>query len=96
MNKIKSTLGACIAALLIGALCGCAGTAPISATDANAELAPSGVLRVAVFTGNPLIGSRDKKTGEVAGITVTLAKSLAGRLGVAVRVIEYTTVAREG
>jgi polar amino acid transport system substrate-binding protein len=92
MTKIQSTLGACIAALSIGMLCGCAGMAPISATDAKAELAPTGSLRVAVFTGNPLIGSRNQKTGEVSGITVTLAKSLAERIGVPVLVIEYTAI----
>ena len=102
MTKIQSTLGACIAAISIGMLCGCAAimsnsapvSATISATAAKAELAPTGSLRVAVFTGNPLIGSRNKKTGEVSGITVTLAKSLAERIGVAVLVIEYTAVSK--
>jgi polar amino acid transport system substrate-binding protein len=98
MIKIQSTRGACIAALAIGILCGCAGmtpvSAPISATAAKAELAPTGSLRVAVFTGNPLIGSRDKKSGEVTGITVTLARSLAERVGVPVTVVEYTAVSK--
>ena len=81
---------ACAAALLAG----CAARAPVSSGEARAELAPAGTLRVAVFTGNPLIGKRNEKTGEVGGITVTLATALAGRAGVPLKVIEYTTVAK--
>jgi polar amino acid transport system substrate-binding protein len=58
----------------------------------RAELAPTGALRVAVFTGNPLIGSRSE-TGEVTGTTVILGKALAARLGVPVSIIEYSSIA---
>jgi polar amino acid transport system substrate-binding protein len=58
------------------------------------ELAPAGTLRVAVFTGNPVIGTRDKATGQVSGTTVALGKALAERAGVPVAIQEYTAVAK--
>ncbi len=59
-----------------------------------AELAPTGVLRVGVFTGNPVIGTRDQATGAVSGTTVALAEALAGHAGVPVAIREYTAVAK--
>jgi polar amino acid transport system substrate-binding protein len=61
---------------------------------AKAELAPTGQLRIAVFTGNPVIGSKGKVPGEVAGTTVTLGRELAARAGVPATLIEYTAVGR--
>jgi polar amino acid transport system substrate-binding protein len=47
----------------------------------TAELAPTGVLRAAINLGNPVLaqGTPDRP----AGVTVDLARELAGRLGVA-------------
>jgi polar amino acid transport system substrate-binding protein len=56
------------------------------------ELAPTGTLRVAVFTGNPVIGTT--KDGVPVGTTVTLGRTLAERVGVPVQLIEYTAVAK--
>ena len=60
--------------------------------QAKAQLAPTGVLRVAVLTSNPIIGAKDPGTGELSGTTVALGRALAGRAGVPVRLIEYTAV----
>ncbi len=59
-----------------------------SARRPVAELAPTGVLRVGVFTGNPVIGTRDQATGAVSGTTVALAEALAGHAGVPVAIRE--------
>jgi polar amino acid transport system substrate-binding protein len=56
------------------------------------QLAPSGSLRVAVLTSNPIIGAKDPKTGELTGTTVSLGRALAARAGVPARLIEYTAV----
>ncbi len=87
MNRIISLC------CLLGAvaLTGCAST-PSPGPIAQKELAPTGTLRVAVFTGNPVIGS--KTNGELAGTTVTLGRSLAKSAGVPVQLIEYTAVAK--
>jgi polar amino acid transport system substrate-binding protein len=72
-------------------------SAPVAAPIDNAarsQLAPTGSLRLAVFTGNPLIGSRNDATGEVTGPTVTLVKALADRLRVPLRVIEYASISK--
>jgi polar amino acid transport system substrate-binding protein len=68
--------------------------APAPSAAVKAQLAPTGTLRVAVFTGNPLIGNRNETTGEITGTTVTLGKALAERAGVPVAIVEYASIAR--
>jgi polar amino acid transport system substrate-binding protein len=94
MARIALLLGGVFAALLGG--CGSATNktvnTPTSAVEA--ELAPTGTLRVAVFTGNPVIGSKDKASGELKGTTVILGRELAARAGVPVAFVEYTAVGK--
>ena len=90
MFNTKFMLGAFIVPLIAG----CAGMPAAPTPAAKSELVPTGVLRVAVFTGNPVIGTKNKSTGELAGTTVALGKSLAENVGVPVRLIEYTAVAK--
>jgi polar amino acid transport system substrate-binding protein len=78
-------------ALLLAA---CAQTPPAPTPEAKSQLAPTGVLRVAVLTSNPIIGTKDAKTGEIGGTTVTLSRALAERAGVPARMIEYTAIGR--
>lgn len=95
VNPLKRT----IVVLAITFVAACTGptvntgpnTVPPAKNPAIAEVAPTGSLRVAVFTGNPLIGAR-QENGEVTGTTVTLGKALAAQLGVPVFIIEYTTI----
>ena len=67
MKKLVPAL--CSAAVLAAAvvLTGCnlmpSGPAGSVSPEARAQLAPSGALRVAVLTSNPIIGSRDAKSG---------------------------------
>jgi polar amino acid transport system substrate-binding protein len=89
-------LGLLLSVFLIPMIVGCVGTSlmPDPSPEVRAELVPTGVLRVAVFTGNPVIGSRDKETGELTGTTVILGKALAQRVEVPVLILEYTAVAK--
>lgn len=67
-------------ALLLGiSLVGRAQTAPATA---SAELAPTGKLRVALFT-LPIVAVHDAKTAQFSGVAADLSRELAGRLGVA-------------
>lgn len=52
-----------------------------------ADLAPTGKLRIALFT-LPIIAVRDAETGQFGGVVVDLGRELAQRLGVAA---EFTT-----
>jgi len=70
-------------ALLLG---GCAATPPPAAVS---DLAPSGALRAAINVGNPLLAARGAAGGEPTGVSVDLARELARRLGVPVRLIVY-------
>jgi polar amino acid transport system substrate-binding protein len=93
MKEIEFLLAMPVAALAIF-LAACASTPPAAAPGVRAELAPTGTLRVAVFTGNPVLGTRDKATGEVSGTTVTMGRALAAQAGVPARIIEYTAIAK--
>lgn len=60
------------------------------APAAKAELAPTGVLRAGINTGNfLLVTSKDEKTGDPAGIAPDMARELALRLGVPLKLIPY-------
>jgi polar amino acid transport system substrate-binding protein len=73
---------------------GCASAPPAPSASAKAELAPTGTLRVAVFTGNPVLGSRDKETGEVSGTTAEMGRELAKAAGVPVKITGYSAIAK--
>jgi polar amino acid transport system substrate-binding protein len=90
MQKFRWPLVFAVAAMTAG----CAGGPPAPGVAAKAELAPTGTLRIAVFTGNPVIGSKGKTPGEVTGTTVTLGRQLAARAGVPATIIEYTAVGK--
>src|SRR5499427_7389671 len=75
-------------------LAGCAGAPPAPTSAQKSELAPTGALRVAVFTGNPVLGTLDKASGEVGGTTATLGRALADAAGVPVKIIGYSAIAK--
>lgn len=56
------------------------------------ELAPTGALRVGLFTGNPVIAT--KKDGQLGGTAFTLGRGLAEHAGVGFDPVEYTTIAK--
>lgn len=53
--------------------------------DLAAELAPTGTLRAAINLGNPVLAQGD--ADDPRGVTVDLAREIAGRLGVPVRLM---------
>jgi polar amino acid transport system substrate-binding protein len=90
MKKIESPLVMVLAVFLAA----CASAPPAPTPAAKAELAPTGTLRVAVFTGNPVLGSRDKETGEVSGTTASMGRALAKAAGVPAKIIGYSAIAK--
>ena len=51
-----------------------------------AALAPTGVLRASINTGNPILARLDAQ-GQAAGVSIDLARALAERLGVALKLV---------
>jgi polar amino acid transport system substrate-binding protein len=74
-------------------LAGCAATAPV-APAVRTALAPTGTLRVGVYPGSPSSLVKDPKTGEEAGVAHDLGVALGERLGVPVRIVQYSRVAQ--
>jgi len=75
-------------------LVGCAGRLTEPSATIKTELAPRGELRAALFTGNPVIASKNRETGELSGSAFTLSQRLAADAGVRFAPVEYTTIAR--
>ncbi len=57
-------------------------------------LAPTGELRATINVGNPILASRDAAGGGVRGVSVDIANELAGRLGVAAKLIVVDAAAK--
>jgi len=63
------------------------------AQDAPARLAPKGELRAALIASNPVLVTRGAD-GQLGGVSVELARALAAKLGVPVRLMPYENPAR--
>ena len=84
---------ASFAVVLLSSACA---TVPVPAPspEARRELAATGSVRVAINYGNSALARRDATTGELRGVTVTLARELGARLGAPVQLVGYDTVAK--
>lgn len=60
-------------------------------STAPKELAPSGMLRVGINLGNPVIAQRDPAGGDPRGVGAALGRELARRAGVPVKFTTYET-----
>ena len=61
--------------------------------DAATRLAPKGELRAGLIASNPVLVTRGAD-GQLGGVSVELARALAGKLDVPVRLIPYENPAR--
>lgn len=81
-----------VAVVALGMLAGCASTQRVPPA-ARLELAATGTLRIGLILSNQVLVTRDPQTGELQGVTISLGKSLARRLGVPVEPVGYPTPA---
>ena len=77
---------------LATALAGCA-AAPGPAPEVRQALAPTGTLRVAVYSGSPTSMVRAAASGEMRGLSVDIGRELAQRLGVPAEIVVFQRVA---
>jgi polar amino acid transport system substrate-binding protein len=68
-------------------------TTPSPPAAAVAEVAPTGKLRAVINVGNPVLASAGAAGGQPHGVSVDLARELARRLGVPLRMKVVTTAA---
>jgi len=59
-----------------------------------AAYAPAGVLRASINLGNPLLARRDAAGADVQGVSVDLARALAARLGLELKLQVFDAAAR--
>ena len=93
--NMPDTMAACarggaylLAAAILGA-CAISTMPASSPRDAAIELAPTGKLRAAINFGNPILATRDPRSGETTGVSVDLARELAHRLGVPLELVTF-------
>jgi polar amino acid transport system substrate-binding protein len=61
--------------------------------ETKTALAPTGKLRVGVYTGNPLSVLKDPVSGEMKGVAFDLGREMARRVGVPFEPVVYSSVA---
>jgi polar amino acid transport system substrate-binding protein len=79
---VAATLGGCVTP-----------PSPAAPAAARAALAPTGVLRVAVYPGSPTSLVEQAPAEKMRGVSVDLGRSLAARLGVPAQVAVYPRLA---
>ena len=79
-------------------LSACSSTIPARSDSASPDvvrlLAPQGTLRAAINFGNPILASKDAKTGEPFGVSVDIARELGKRLNVEVELVTFTSAGK--
>lgn len=86
---MRRAFGAVLAAILITGFAVDAGNSQDAATaEVLRELAPTGKLRAGINLGNSVLAQRTAG-GELAGVTVDLARELGRRLGVPVELVPF-------
>jgi polar amino acid transport system substrate-binding protein len=75
-------------------LAACAATPPSVDPAVRVALAPTGTLRVGVYPGSPSSLVKHPDTGEEAGVARDLGLALGERLGVPVRIVQFSRVAQ--
>ncbi len=84
----RVVLASAVAATAVSAA-GCATRpAPVDA------FAPTGRLRASINLGNPILAAKDPATGEVAGVSVDLARAFGAQLGVPVDLVVVDAAGR--
>ena len=58
------------------------------------DLAPTGKLRAAINSGNPVLAAKDPASGEARGVSVDLSRELAHRLGVSLEMVTFTAAGK--
>jgi len=56
-----------------------------------AAFTPTGVLRASINLRNPILANSDPSTGAPCGVSVDLARALAERLGVPLKLMVFTS-----
>lgn len=80
---------ACAACILGGGGALAAPARSVSIAEARDSLAPTGRLRAAINYGNTVLAQKNPATGELAGVSVVLARTLGQRLGVPVDLVGF-------
>jgi polar amino acid transport system substrate-binding protein len=58
------------------------------------QVAPKGVLRASINLGNPVLASREAPGSDPRGVSVDLARALAGRLGLAMQPVVFDSAGK--
>jgi polar amino acid transport system substrate-binding protein len=63
-------------------------------SSVRSELAPTGKLRIGINYGNPVLATRDPRSGEIRGVAVDLAHELGTRTGLPIEVVAFESAGK--
>jgi polar amino acid transport system substrate-binding protein len=89
-TRREAVVNLTMGAMALNGICGKASAQPASAA---ATLCPTGTLRAALIASNPVLVTRHAD-GSVGGVSVAVARALAGHLGVSIELKPYDNPAR--
>jgi polar amino acid transport system substrate-binding protein len=87
MTRIRTAT--CLTLISLHVLLQGCSTVPKPSNEVLKQLAPSGTLRAAINFGNPVLAAKDVATSEPSGVSIDIARALANRLGVPLRVVPF-------
>lgn len=61
----------------------------MSPASVVSDVAPTGILRVGINYGNPVLATRDPRTGELRGVAVELARELGKQFDVPLKLVGF-------
>lgn len=92
-RTLAALLAAPLAAALGSGLIGCASAPEPTPSEVRQALAPTGVLRVAVYPGSPTSLVRSAERSQMRGLTVDIGDEMGRRLAVPVSIVTFKTPA---
>jgi len=90
--SIASSRAVSLGFIILGCFCASASSAEPTTDAVKKELAPTGILRVAIAVApapSALYAVKDATTGEYRGVTVDLGRAMAEKLGVKVEFVPH-------
>ena len=89
LEVTKSRVLTALASALVLFTLACCSTMPKPSDEVIAQLAPHRVLRAAINFGNPILAKKNPDSAEPSGVSVDLARALADRLGVQLKLVPF-------
>jgi polar amino acid transport system substrate-binding protein len=87
----RKVISLIIAASSAALLSSCVASQAQAPQEVQAQLAPTGILRVGLNTSVTMLVVRDEQSGALRGVAIDIPHELADRVGIPLRFVTYAT-----